>query len=96
MRFIANSGSVRDETIIASPRRCRKRGVLLPVVFQHFIACLGNLGTILLEAGQNYEVTLVYDGTAEALNIAVAGFLLFRCATLLGDGCGRNRQQDKC
>ena len=70
MRFIANSGSVRDEAITASPRRCRKREVLLPVVFQHFIACLGNPGTILLEAGQNYEIALVYDWTAIALNIA--------------------------
>jgi hypothetical protein len=98
MRFIANSGSVRDEAITASSRHCRKREVLLPVSFQHPVTGHGNLGTILLEAGQNYEVTLVYDGTAIALNIACAGFLLFRCATLLGDRCGgnRQRQQDKC
>jgi hypothetical protein len=90
--------SVRDEAITASPRRCRKQEVLLPVSFQHPVAGCGNLGTILLEAGQNYEIALVYDWTAETLNIARAGFLLFRCATLLGDGCGRNRQrqQDKC
>jgi hypothetical protein len=72
-------------------------GVLLPVVFQHLIACRRNPGTILLKAGQNREITLIYDRAAEAMNIARAGFLLVRCATLLGDGPGgnRQRQQDK-
>jgi hypothetical protein len=71
--------------------------VLLPVVFQHLIARRRNPGTILLKAGQNREITLIYDRAAEAMNIARAGFLLVRCATLLGDGPGgnRQRQQDK-
>jgi hypothetical protein len=92
-----NSGSVRSE-VVKQPRcDVAGSGVLLPVVFQHLIARRRNPGTILLKAGQNREITLIYDRAAEAMNIARAGFLLVRCATLLGDGPGgnRQRQQDK-
>ena len=74
---------------------------LLAVVFQHLIAGLGQLGTVLLQAGQNGEVALIDDRTAEALNVARTGRLLFRRAAallLLGDGAGRNRyrQEREC
>src|ERR1700739_1951435 len=74
MRFIAIPAASGTRWKTASPRRCRKREVLLPVVFQHLIACHGNPRAILLEAGQNYEITLIYCRAAEALNIARAGF----------------------
>jgi hypothetical protein len=92
-----NSGSVRDE-VDNSLAAALPEAHLLPVVFQHLIACHGNPRAILLEAGQNYEITPIYHRAAEALNIARAGFLLLRCAPLLGDGPGgnRQRQQDKC
>jgi hypothetical protein len=66
----------------------RREGDLLPVVFQNLIASRGDLGAILLQAGQNGEITLIDYRTAEALHVAVAGLLLFRrsAALLLGDG----------
>ena len=66
-KFRQRPGRDHNSLAAALPER---REVLLPVVSQHFIACLGNPGAILLEAGQNYQITLVYDWTAEALNIA--------------------------
>jgi hypothetical protein len=86
-------------------RPCRgDRGMrelgLLPVVFQHLIARPGQLGTILLQAGQDDEIALIDDLAAVALNVARTGRLLLRraAALLLGDGTGgkRYRQQDKC
>jgi len=74
------------------------RLVLLPVILEHLVAGTGNLGTVLLKAGQNHKITVIDYLAAEALNIARAGFLLFGCATpLLGDGPGGNqqRQQDE-
>ncbi|MDP1868140.1 MAG: hypothetical protein Q8L13_17620, partial [Bradyrhizobium sp.] len=49
-------------------------------------------------AGQNGEVALIDDRTAEALNVARTGRLLFRraAALLLGDGGGRNRYRQQC
>ena len=70
------------------------RMILLPVVFQHLIACRTQLGTILLKAGQNDQIALIYQRTAVALNIARASLLLLRCTAtllLLGDGPGGNR-----
>ena len=63
----------------------RCEGGLLPVVFQTMIASRGDLGAILLQAGQNGEIALII-WTAEALNVALAGLLLFPAALLLGDG----------
>ena len=69
--------------------------VLLPVAFQHLVARGRYLGAILLKAGQNAEVALIYHGTAVALNIAGTGLLLLRRAAVLSDGAGGNgyRQQ---
>jgi hypothetical protein len=79
----------------AATNGCR----LLAVVFQHLIAGLGQLGTILLQASQNGEITLIHQLAAEALDVACAGLLLLRrAAALLGDGTGgnRDRQQGEC
>ena len=65
-------------------------GVLLAVVFQHLIAGLGQLGAVLLQAGQDGEVALIDDRAAEALNVARTGRLLFRrTAALLRERGGR-------
>src|SRR5471032_1533628 len=74
---------------------------LLPVAHQHLIASLGQLGAILLQAGQDDEVALIDHRAAETLNVARTGFLLLRRAAallLLGDRSGgnRERQQDEC
>ena len=67
---------------------------LLAVVLQHLIAGRRNLRAVLLQAGENHEVALVDDAAAVALNVAVAGGLLFRRAAarglrrLLGEGRG--------
>ncbi|MDE5462541.1 hypothetical protein GWG67_17975 [Bradyrhizobium sp. CSS354] len=69
---------------------------LLVVVLQDLVAGLRNLGPVLLEAGQDGEIALVDDRTAELLHIARAGLLLgVRAAPLLGERCGREggRQQ---
>ena len=76
------------------PRFSRMRALpLLSVVFQHLIAGSGQLGTILLKASQNGEITLIDHRTAKALNVARASRLLLRraAALLLGDGTGGNR-----
>jgi hypothetical protein len=69
------------------------RAVLLPVVSQHLIAALGQLGTMLLKASQNGEIALIHHQAAEALDIARASPLLVRraAALLLGDGPGGDR-----
>jgi len=78
------------------------RVMLLPVVRQHLSTCRGQFGAILLKASQHAEISLVDDCAAVALNVAVAGPLLFRCAAallllLLGDGTrNRYRQQRDC
>ena len=68
------------------------------MVFEHLVAGLAQLRAILLEASQNGEVALIDHGTAEALDIARTGRLLFRGAAaslLLGHRGGGNgdRQQ---
>src|SRR4051794_19238282 len=78
----------------------RERG-LLPVVLQNLVAGRADLGTMLLEAGQDGEIALVDDRTAELLDITGAGLLLLRRSAawlLLGEGSGRSRdrQQGEC
>jgi hypothetical protein len=71
---------------------------LLAVVLQHHVASLGQLGAVLLQAGENGEVALIDHRTAVTLNIAGTGRLLLgRSATLLRDGGGGDRhgQQDQ-
>ena len=83
-----NQADKRPVTVIIGRERD-----LLPVAFQHLIAGSADLGAILLKAGQNGEVTLIYDWTAETLNVARASLLLLRRAAtlLLGDRPGGNR-----
>jgi hypothetical protein len=73
--------------------------VLLAVVSQYLIAGPADPGAILLKAGQDAEVALIYHGAAVALNVAGTGFLLVRRAALiLSDGTrgNRYRQQRDC
>jgi hypothetical protein len=56
---------------------------LLAVVLQHLIAGLGDLGAILLQAGQNGEVTLIDHGATVLLHVTRTGFLLFDGAAAL-------------
>src|ERR1700712_3645466 len=66
---------------------------LLAVVLQHHVASLGQLGAVLLQAGENSEVALIDHRTAVTLNIPGTGRLLLgRSATLLRDGGGGDRQ----
>jgi hypothetical protein len=77
--------------IFGLPAAMIRRGcALLPVTFQDLVARGRYLGPILLQARQNDEITLIDHGTAEALDIAVAGLLLLRRATtlLLGNCAG--------
>ena len=64
-KFRQRPGRGHNSLVAALPET-----VLLPVSFQHSVAGHRNPGTILLQAGQNYEIALVYDWTAIALNIA--------------------------
>lgn len=64
---------------------------LLSVSFQHRIARGGNLRTILLQARQNREVTLIHHRAAMALHVARASLLLLlRAAALRGDLLGES------
>jgi len=83
-----NAADNGPATAIAGGERC-----LLPVVFQHLIAGRGQLGTMLLKAGQNGEIALIDHRAAEALNVARTSRLFLRraAALLLGDGAGGNR-----
>src|SRR5258708_26765945 len=77
-------------TVLWQPRR------LLLVALQHLGASLRKLRPILLQAGQDGEVTLINDRAAEALDVAGTGFLfLVRTAPLLSESHGgeRKRQQ---
>jgi hypothetical protein len=69
------------------------RAVLLPVVSQDLITGLGQFGTMLLKASEDGEVALIHHQAAEALDIARACLLLFRCTAslLLGVGSGGHR-----
>ena len=75
----------QPEPAAAADDRTR-RAALLPVVFQHLIAGLGYLGTILLQARQNGEIALIDHRAAEALHVARASLLLLRRAAALR-GC---------
>ncbi|PJG57042.1 hypothetical protein CVM73_01110 [Bradyrhizobium forestalis] len=74
---------------------------LLVVVLQDLVAGLRDLGPILLQAGQDGEIALVDDRTAELLHIAGAGLLLGVGATpLLGErrrrkGCRQQGESDE-
>src|SRR5665213_1966397 len=87
------SGSVRYDPAAAS-------AVLLPVAHQDLIAGRAQLGTILLQAGQNDEVALIHEGAAKFLDIARTSLLLLLRAAvpLLRESAGgdRQRQQAKC
>jgi hypothetical protein len=50
------------------------------VVLQHLVAGRRDLRTVLLQAGEDREITLIDDGAAVALDVAVAGGLLLRGA----------------
>src|ERR1700722_8774615 len=82
LRRLADSGHARIRPITGV--RCRLpdvSAILLPVASQHLIAGSADLGAILLKAGQNAEVALIYHRTAVALHIAGTGLLLLRRAT---------------
>jgi hypothetical protein len=71
---------------------------LLPVVLQNLVASGTDLGTMLLETGQDGEITLIDHGTAELLHVTVTGLLLLRRSAarlLLGEGLGRNRYREQ-
>jgi hypothetical protein len=105
--YVAKTNAIRDFSHTpAAPNQAengpeggngRMRCRLLPVVFQHLIAGFGQFRTILLKAGQNGEITLIYHGTAVALYVARTSCLLLRSAAalLLGHRTGGNgyRQQ---
>ena len=69
------------------------------MILQHLIAGGADLGTVLLQAGQNGEVALIDHRTTVALHVADTGLLFIgRAAALrLGEGIRRNRgrQQEK-
>src|SRR6266702_7261458 len=72
---------------------------LLAVILQHLFAGGADLGTILLQAGENGEIALVDYRAAEPLHVAGTSLLLFgrAAALLLGKGNRRkgDRQQEK-
>ena len=65
----------------------RERG-LLAVALEDLVAGGADLGTMLLETGQDGEIALVDHRTAELLHVAGAGLLFLRRAAL-GEGSGR-------
>jgi hypothetical protein len=69
----------------------------LAVAFQHLIAGHGDLGAILLQAGEDGEVALIDHRAAVALHVTGAGLLFLRRATalLLGKGIRRNRYRQQ-
>lgn len=99
--YDAKTNALRDcprkplRQIRVDDRRMRDgSATLLPVVFQHLIAGLGQFGPILLKARQHGEVALVDHRAAVALNVARTSRLFFRrtAALLLGNGSAGNRQ----
>src|SRR5207302_8648609 len=78
-----------------------QRPSLLVVVLQDLVAGLRDLGPVLLEAGQDGEIALIDDRTAELLHIARAGLLLGVRATPLlgrrrgGKGCRQQGESDE-
>jgi hypothetical protein len=67
------------------------------VAFQHLVAGCGNLGTVLLQAGKNGEITLIDHRSAKTRHVAGAGFLLLgrSAALLLGEGIRRKRDRQQ-
>src|ERR1700743_1918401 len=80
--------------------RKRSNASLLPVTHQHLITGGGDLGAMVLQAGQDGEIPLIHHATAQALDIAGTGLLLFRrTAALLLSHCtggNRPRQDAEC
>src|SRR6266702_184189 len=77
---------IRPQKAVQDPPFVGQRPSLLVVVLQDLVAGLGNLGPVLFEAGQDGEIALVDDRTAELLHIAGAGLLLgVRATPLLGE-----------
>ncbi|QFI77083.1 hypothetical protein F8237_05045 [Bradyrhizobium betae] len=78
-----------------------QRPSLLVVALQNLVAGLRDLGAIFLEAGQDGEIALVDDRTAELLHIARAGLLFgVRAASCLGEcrrrkGCRQQGESDE-
>jgi|SRR6185312_8630355 len=70
---------------------------LLPVTLEHLVASCTDFGAILLQAGQDDEITLIDHGTAVALHVTRTGLLfLSRAAALrLSDGSGGNGKRDQ-
>src|ERR1700729_3675004 len=68
---------------------------LLTVALQNLVAGRADLGTVLLQAGQDHEIALIDHGTAEFLHVARTGLLLRLRTAVLSQRCGRNgkRQQ---
>src|SRR6266478_6230149 len=93
LRFPARAAPARRQwpptTVLGQPRR------LLLVALQHLGASLRKLRPVLLQAGQDGEVTLSNDRAAEPLDVAGTGFLfLVRTAPLSeSHGGERKRQQ---
>jgi hypothetical protein len=82
----AAAQAIEPETGPCATVNRSERG-LLPVVLQHLIAGRRDLGAILLQAGQDGEITLIDHRTTEALHVTGASLLLIRCsAALLGEG----------
>src|SRR3974390_321152 len=83
------------ETNAVTSRPAAPNARLLAVVFQHPVAGSADLGAIVLQTGQNGEITLVHQVTAEALHVARAGFLFRGRAAalhlLLREGSGGER-----
>jgi hypothetical protein len=83
------------------PRWLGEKRRLLAVVLQYLVAGRRYLGPVLLQAGEDHEVTLIDDVAAVALNVTVAGRLLFgraaarRLGRRLGEGCrGRENESE--
>src|SRR4051794_11251987 len=66
-----NPPSIEGAGRKASGGRFARKRRLLAVVLQHLVAGCRDLGAVLLQAGEDREVTLVDDGAAVALDVAV-------------------------
>ena len=78
-----------------------KNGAYWPWFFSTWLQAAEICGAVLLQAGEDHEVTLIDDVAAVALNVTVAGRLLFgraaarRLGRRLGKGCrGRGNESE--
>jgi hypothetical protein len=78
-----------------------RKSRLLAVVLQHLVAGRRDLRAVLLQAGENREITLIDDRATVALDVTVAGGLFLRRATarrlrrlLRESGCGGGQESD--